>query len=78
MGEIAQGAEVPDEGQTSKLLARLTRVGLIANTKPHGPATPTTGCSPRADSRRCPPSRPLEVALLVRAHASDGEAVGDA
>ena len=35
--EIAQGAEIADEGQASKLLTRLTRVGLIANTKPHGP-----------------------------------------
>lgn len=38
--EIAQGAQVPDEGQTSKLLARLTRLGLIANTMPHGPGQP--------------------------------------
>ncbi|HWX87972.1 MAG TPA: TetR/AcrR family transcriptional regulator [Solirubrobacteraceae bacterium] len=38
--EIAQGAEVPDEGQTSKLLGRLTRLGLIANTRPHGPGYP--------------------------------------
>lgn len=38
--EIAQGAEIADEGQASKLLTRLTRVGLIANTKPHGPGYP--------------------------------------
>jgi AcrR family transcriptional regulator len=38
--EIAQGAEVPDEGQTSKLLGRLDRLGLIANTRPHGPGFP--------------------------------------
>jgi AcrR family transcriptional regulator/DNA-binding MarR family transcriptional regulator len=38
--EIAQGAEISDEGQASKLLARLTRVGLIANTRPHGPGYP--------------------------------------
>jgi AcrR family transcriptional regulator/DNA-binding MarR family transcriptional regulator len=38
--EIAQGAEVPDEGQASKLLTRLTRLGLIANTRPHGPGHP--------------------------------------
>lgn len=38
--EIAQGAEVPDEGQTSKLLGRLDRLGLIANTRPHGPGYP--------------------------------------
>jgi AcrR family transcriptional regulator len=38
--EIAQGAEVPDEGQTSKLLTRLDRLGLIANTRPHGPGYP--------------------------------------
>ncbi len=35
--EIAQGADIADEGQASKLLARLTRVGLVANSKPHGP-----------------------------------------
>jgi AcrR family transcriptional regulator len=38
--EIAQGADVPDEGQTSKLLGRLTRLGLVANTRPHGPGYP--------------------------------------
>jgi DNA-binding MarR family transcriptional regulator len=38
--EIARGAEVPDEGQTSKLLGRLTRLGLIVNTRPHGPGYP--------------------------------------
>jgi AcrR family transcriptional regulator len=31
--EIARGAEVPDEGQTSKLLARLVRLELIANSQ---------------------------------------------
>jgi AcrR family transcriptional regulator len=38
--EIAQGAEISDEGQTSKLLGRLDRLGLIANTRPHGPGYP--------------------------------------
>ncbi len=38
--EIAQGAEIPDEGQASKLLGRLDRLGLIANTRPHGPGCP--------------------------------------
>jgi AcrR family transcriptional regulator len=38
--EIARGAEIPDEGQASKLLGRLTRVGLVANSKPHGPGYP--------------------------------------
>jgi AcrR family transcriptional regulator len=38
--EIAQGAEIADEGQASKLLGRLTRVGLVANSKPHGPGYP--------------------------------------
>ncbi|MGH2912689.1 MAG: TetR/AcrR family transcriptional regulator, partial [Solirubrobacteraceae bacterium] len=35
--EIAFGAEVADEGQTSKLLSRLSRLGLVANTRPRGP-----------------------------------------
>jgi AcrR family transcriptional regulator len=34
--EIAQGAGIADEGQASKLLRRLTRVGLVANTKADG------------------------------------------
>lgn len=38
--EIAQGAEVPDEGQASKLLARLVRLELIANSQAHGPGFP--------------------------------------
>ena len=38
--EIARGAEISDEGQASKLLTRLTRVGLVANTRPHGPGYP--------------------------------------
>jgi DNA-binding IclR family transcriptional regulator len=38
--EIARGAEVPDEGQTSKLLARLVRLKLIANSQAHGPGHP--------------------------------------
>jgi AcrR family transcriptional regulator len=38
--EVAQGADIPDEGQTSKLLTRLTRLGLVANTRPHGPGYP--------------------------------------
>jgi AcrR family transcriptional regulator/DNA-binding MarR family transcriptional regulator len=35
--EIAKGAEIPDEGQASKLLGRLVKLDLIANSKPHGP-----------------------------------------
>ncbi|MGA9286585.1 MAG: TetR/AcrR family transcriptional regulator [Solirubrobacteraceae bacterium] len=35
--EIAEGAEISDEGQASKLLARLTRLDLVANSRPHGP-----------------------------------------
>src|SRR6185312_9054399 len=38
--EIALGADISDEGQASKLLSRLTRVGLVANSKPHGPGHP--------------------------------------
>jgi AcrR family transcriptional regulator/DNA-binding MarR family transcriptional regulator len=38
--EIAQGTEIADEGQASKLLTRLTRIGLVANSKPHGPGYP--------------------------------------
>ena len=38
--EIAQGADIADEGQASKLLGRLERLGLIANTRPHGPGYP--------------------------------------
>lgn len=38
--EIARGADISDEGQASKLLGRLTRIGLVANTKPHGPGYP--------------------------------------
>jgi AcrR family transcriptional regulator len=38
--EIADGAEVPDEGQASKLLARLVRLDLIANSQAHGPGNP--------------------------------------
>jgi AcrR family transcriptional regulator len=38
--EIAQGADMSDEGQTSKLLARLTRLELIANSQAHGPGYP--------------------------------------
>jgi AcrR family transcriptional regulator len=38
--EIARGAEVPDEGQASKLLARLVRLDLIANSQAHGPGHP--------------------------------------
>jgi AcrR family transcriptional regulator len=38
--EIAKGAEVPDEGQTSKLLGRLVKLDLIANGRPHGPGFP--------------------------------------
>jgi AcrR family transcriptional regulator len=35
--EVAIGAEVPDEGQASKLLGRLAGLGLIANGRPSGP-----------------------------------------
>jgi AcrR family transcriptional regulator/DNA-binding MarR family transcriptional regulator len=38
--EIARGAEIADEGQASKLLGRLTRLGLIANSRPPGPGFP--------------------------------------
>jgi AcrR family transcriptional regulator len=38
--EVAQGAEVPDEGQASKLLGRLERLGLLVNGRPHGPGFP--------------------------------------
>ena len=38
--EVVRGAEVPDEGQTSKLLARLDRLELIANSQAHGPGHP--------------------------------------
>jgi AcrR family transcriptional regulator len=38
--EVARGAEISDEGQTSKLLSRLARLGLIANTRPGGPGLP--------------------------------------
>ena len=38
--EIAEGAEVPDEGQTSKLLARLMKLELIANSQVRGPGLP--------------------------------------
>ncbi len=38
--EIAKGAEIADEGQASKLLGRLVKLDLIANSKPHGPGYP--------------------------------------
>jgi AcrR family transcriptional regulator/DNA-binding MarR family transcriptional regulator len=38
--EIARGAEIADEGQASKLLTRLTRIGLVANSRPPGPGFP--------------------------------------
>jgi AcrR family transcriptional regulator/DNA-binding MarR family transcriptional regulator len=38
--EIARGAEISDEGQASKLLGRLTRLGLIVNSRPPGPGFP--------------------------------------
>lgn len=38
--EIAKGAEIADEGQASKLLGRLVKHDLIANSKPHGPGYP--------------------------------------
>jgi AcrR family transcriptional regulator len=38
--EIARGAEIPDEGQASKLLARLVKLELIVNSRPPGPGFP--------------------------------------
>lgn len=38
--EIAAGAEVPDEGQTSKLLRRLSKLDLVSNSRPLGPGYP--------------------------------------
>jgi DNA-binding MarR family transcriptional regulator len=38
--EIAKGADIPDEGQASKLLARLVKLDLIVNRRSHGPGTP--------------------------------------
>ncbi len=38
--EIALGAEISDDGQASKLLTRLTRIGLVANTRQRGPGYP--------------------------------------
>jgi AcrR family transcriptional regulator len=38
--EIAKGADIPDEGQASKLLARLVKLDLIVNSQPHGPGFP--------------------------------------
>jgi AcrR family transcriptional regulator/DNA-binding MarR family transcriptional regulator len=38
--EIARGADMADEGQTSKLLSRLVRLDLIANSQAHGPGHP--------------------------------------
>jgi DNA-binding MarR family transcriptional regulator len=38
--EIARGAEMADEGQTSKLLSRLVRLDLIVNSQSHGPGHP--------------------------------------
>jgi AcrR family transcriptional regulator len=38
--EVARGADIPDEGQASKLLTRLMRLGLVANTRQHGPGYP--------------------------------------
>jgi AcrR family transcriptional regulator len=38
--EIARGADMADEGQTSKLLSRLTRLDLIVNSQTHGPGHP--------------------------------------
>lgn len=35
--EIAEGADVSDEGQASKLLARLSKLELIVNAQAHGP-----------------------------------------
>jgi hypothetical protein len=38
--EVAAGAGIPDEGQASKLLARLATVGLIVNGGTSGPGLP--------------------------------------
>lgn len=38
--EIVRGAEIPDEGQASKLLGRLEKLKLIANSRPAGPGLP--------------------------------------
>ncbi|HTA14497.1 MAG TPA: TetR family transcriptional regulator [Solirubrobacteraceae bacterium] len=38
--EVARGGEIPDEGQASKLLARLVKLDLIANSRSPGPGFP--------------------------------------
>jgi DNA-binding MarR family transcriptional regulator len=38
--EIAKGADIPDEGQASKLLGRLMNLDLISNSRPPGPGRP--------------------------------------
>jgi AcrR family transcriptional regulator len=38
--EVARGAEISDEGQASKLLGRLVKLGLIANAQAPGPGLP--------------------------------------
>jgi AcrR family transcriptional regulator/DNA-binding MarR family transcriptional regulator len=38
--EVARGAEIPDEGQASKLLGRLVKLGLILNAQAPGPGLP--------------------------------------
>jgi AcrR family transcriptional regulator/DNA-binding MarR family transcriptional regulator len=38
--EVAEGAEISDEGQASKLLGRLAKLDLVANSRPPGPGLP--------------------------------------
>jgi AcrR family transcriptional regulator/DNA-binding MarR family transcriptional regulator len=38
--EVAEGAEISDEGQASKLLGRLVKLDLVANSRPPGPGLP--------------------------------------
>ncbi len=38
--EVAEGAEISDEGQASKLLSRLVKLDLVANSRPPGPGLP--------------------------------------
>lgn len=38
--EVAEGAEIADEGQASKLLSRLLKLELVANSRPPGPGLP--------------------------------------
>lgn len=38
--EVAEGAEIRDDGQASKLLSRLLKLDLLANSRPPGPGLP--------------------------------------